>query len=267
MVSQKTGYPADMLGLGMEMEAELGIDSIKQVEILSALKARLPGAPEIPASELAGLRTLQDVVDAVAATHRVNPPNMSAQNRIRLSSPPASVACAAPRPQLRAVPASGFAMAGLRDAEVLITREDPVFADALERAMIARGHQGAGRSTRCPDQAGAVICLAALAAASSPRTALRCTCVHSARRAAWPRAARRHGFSSPCSRRALGLQARICRSAWRASSRPPRGSGLTPRCGRSNRKPRCGTAHRRAAGGRQRHRGRLARRWRAAGRR
>ena len=66
IVSEKTGYPADMLGLGMEMEAELGIDSIKQVEILAALQARFPGAPPIPASELAGLRTLQDVVDSVS---------------------------------------------------------------------------------------------------------------------------------------------------------------------------------------------------------
>ncbi|ORB47953.1 type I polyketide synthase, partial [Mycolicibacterium rhodesiae] len=66
IVSEKTGYPVDMLGLGMEMEAELGIDSIKQVEILAALQAKFPGAPEIPASELSGLRTLQDVVDAVA---------------------------------------------------------------------------------------------------------------------------------------------------------------------------------------------------------
>ncbi|MBI3691780.1 MAG: hypothetical protein HY239_14300, partial [Mycolicibacterium aromaticivorans] len=45
IVSEKTGYPVDMLGLGMEMEAELGIDSIKQVEILAALQAKFPGAP------------------------------------------------------------------------------------------------------------------------------------------------------------------------------------------------------------------------------
>ena len=66
IVSEKTGYPADMLGLDMEMESELGIDSIKQVEILAALQAKFPGAPEIPASELSNLRTLQDVVDSIA---------------------------------------------------------------------------------------------------------------------------------------------------------------------------------------------------------
>ena len=57
-MSEKTGYPADMLGLEMEMEAELGIDSIKQVEILSALQAQYPGAPEIPGSELADRKSV-----------------------------------------------------------------------------------------------------------------------------------------------------------------------------------------------------------------
>ncbi|AQA05194.1 hypothetical protein BVC93_25455 [Mycobacterium sp. MS1601] len=66
IVSEKTGYPVQMLGLDMEMEAELGIDSIKQVEILAALQGRFPGAPEVAASELARLRTLQDVVDSLA---------------------------------------------------------------------------------------------------------------------------------------------------------------------------------------------------------
>jgi hypothetical protein len=47
VVSEKTGYPVDMLDLDMEMEAGLGIDSIKQVEILSELQERLPGMPEI----------------------------------------------------------------------------------------------------------------------------------------------------------------------------------------------------------------------------
>ena len=34
-VADKTGYPADMLGMEMHLEADLGIDSIKRVEILS----------------------------------------------------------------------------------------------------------------------------------------------------------------------------------------------------------------------------------------
>ena len=42
VVSEKTGYPTEMLELSMELDADLGIDSIKRVEILSALQERLP---------------------------------------------------------------------------------------------------------------------------------------------------------------------------------------------------------------------------------
>jgi acyl carrier protein len=42
LVSDRTGYPTEMLGLDQDMEAELGIDSIKRVEILGALQKTLP---------------------------------------------------------------------------------------------------------------------------------------------------------------------------------------------------------------------------------
>jgi len=42
IVSDRTGYPAEMLGLDLDLEAELGIDSIKRVEILGALGKNLP---------------------------------------------------------------------------------------------------------------------------------------------------------------------------------------------------------------------------------
>lgn len=38
IVSDRTGYPPEMLGLDMDLEADLGIDSIKRVEILGALQ-------------------------------------------------------------------------------------------------------------------------------------------------------------------------------------------------------------------------------------
>jgi acyl carrier protein len=42
LVSERTGYPPEMLGMNQDMEAELGIDSIKRVEILGALQQQLP---------------------------------------------------------------------------------------------------------------------------------------------------------------------------------------------------------------------------------
>ena len=62
-VGDKTGYPPEMLELDMDMEADLGIDSIKRVEILSALQDQHPELPEIDAEALTELRTLGQIID------------------------------------------------------------------------------------------------------------------------------------------------------------------------------------------------------------
>jgi NAD(P)-dependent dehydrogenase (short-subunit alcohol dehydrogenase family)/acyl carrier protein len=63
VVSEKTGYPAEMLELSMDMEADLGIDSIKRVEILGAIRTQFTELPPFKAEDLAELRTLQQIVD------------------------------------------------------------------------------------------------------------------------------------------------------------------------------------------------------------
>ena len=42
IVEEKTGYPPDMIGANQNLEADLGIDSIKRVEIVGALLKALP---------------------------------------------------------------------------------------------------------------------------------------------------------------------------------------------------------------------------------
>ena len=67
VVSEKTGYPAEMLELNMDMEADLGIDSIKRVEIFGALTQQYPALSGINPNELTELRTLGEIVDYVGA--------------------------------------------------------------------------------------------------------------------------------------------------------------------------------------------------------
>ena len=52
-----------MLELEMDMEADLGIDSIKRVEILGAMQELYPNMPPVNPEELAELRTLAQIID------------------------------------------------------------------------------------------------------------------------------------------------------------------------------------------------------------
>jgi polyketide-type polyunsaturated fatty acid synthase PfaA len=62
IVSEKTGYPADILNLEQQLEADLGIDSIKRVEILSAFEGQIPDIKDVNLEEVTKLNTLGDVL-------------------------------------------------------------------------------------------------------------------------------------------------------------------------------------------------------------
>ncbi|MBU2574825.1 MAG: acyltransferase domain-containing protein, partial [Elusimicrobia bacterium] len=52
IVSSQTGYPAGSLNIDMDMESDMGIDSIKRVAILSELHEKLPSAPRITPEQM-----------------------------------------------------------------------------------------------------------------------------------------------------------------------------------------------------------------------
>ena len=51
----------------MELEADLGIDSIKRVEILSAMQDLVPGLPDVDLAVMASLATLGEIVDYLSS--------------------------------------------------------------------------------------------------------------------------------------------------------------------------------------------------------
>ena len=67
IISEKTGYPPEMLELNMDMEADLGIDSIKRVEIMWSLQEQLPHLPQVSGSEVGELRTLKEIADHLSS--------------------------------------------------------------------------------------------------------------------------------------------------------------------------------------------------------
>ncbi|MER6358788.1 SDR family NAD(P)-dependent oxidoreductase, partial [Streptomyces sp. NPDC001634] len=139
VVAQKTGYPADMLDLGMDVEADLGIDSIKRVEIMGVLQERFPSPTPVGPEQLAELRTLDDIVGFVTG----------------LSGTPASEPSATPQPAVSGpVPATiGRGQAALTDlpapdrivaaypqgATVLVVDDGSEVADATVARLRADG--------------------------------------------------------------------------------------------------------------------------------
>ncbi|UCD89851.1 MAG: SDR family NAD(P)-dependent oxidoreductase [Desulfobacterales bacterium] len=63
IVSQLTGYPIEMLDLGMDIEADLGIDSITRVDILSALEEKISTLPSISPEIMGSIKTLGQIID------------------------------------------------------------------------------------------------------------------------------------------------------------------------------------------------------------
>jgi malonyl CoA-acyl carrier protein transacylase len=130
IVSEKTGYPVDMLELGMDMEADLGIDSIKRVEILGAMQEQYPELPSIGADELVELRTLEQIIGAFktdgakAAASQALPAS--------LATAPASETTAAPAASNAAQPAT----AEIQSAFLAIVSEKTGYpVDMLELSM------------------------------------------------------------------------------------------------------------------------------------
>ncbi|MBW2368063.1 MAG: acyltransferase domain-containing protein, partial [Deltaproteobacteria bacterium] len=75
VVSRLTGYPEEMLGLDMDIESDLGIDSIKRVEILSAMEEAMPNLPAVAPDVMGSLKTLGQIVEHLtgAALTSVSP--------------------------------------------------------------------------------------------------------------------------------------------------------------------------------------------------
>ena len=67
VVSELTGYPVEMIELDMDIESDLGIDSIKRVEILSAFEAKMPDMPSVSADAMGTLKTLKQTIEYITS--------------------------------------------------------------------------------------------------------------------------------------------------------------------------------------------------------
>ncbi|MEZ4767670.1 MAG: beta-ketoacyl synthase N-terminal-like domain-containing protein [Caldilineales bacterium] len=76
LVSDKTGYPVEVLSLNANLEADLGIDSIKRVEILGAFNQETGLVEGDTMEQVSALKTLGAILDffRLTATPQTKPP-------------------------------------------------------------------------------------------------------------------------------------------------------------------------------------------------
>jgi NAD(P)-dependent dehydrogenase (short-subunit alcohol dehydrogenase family)/acyl carrier protein len=168
VIAEKTGYPPEMLDLDMALDADLGIDSIKRVEILSALQERLPEAPAIKPEHLGTLHNLRQIVaflSGPSTNGHAPPPSLAPEGRgegvrgqaavakkvLALSARPfdaarsAELAASLERSVVRAEPLDltrrRDAVRPLPGSEILVSDDDPLLARALEDRLKYDGYR------------------------------------------------------------------------------------------------------------------------------
>ncbi len=122
VVSEKTGYPVEMLELEMDMEADLGIDSIKRVEILGAMQEKYSELPRLNSDELAEMRTLGQIISYMEASLV----DTSIEAEVAVSAEPEVAVTAAP-----AASAASVAVA------TTVAPSAPAAAPAIQTEVIA----------------------------------------------------------------------------------------------------------------------------------
>ncbi len=80
LVSERTGYPEEMLDPDLDLEADLGIDSIKRVEILATLAESLnqsqeEGEDQLELEKLTTIRTIRGIVELLAESLETDDPS------------------------------------------------------------------------------------------------------------------------------------------------------------------------------------------------
>ncbi|MCP4211128.1 MAG: SDR family NAD(P)-dependent oxidoreductase [Halieaceae bacterium] len=177
VVTEKTGYPSEMLEPGMALDTDLGIDSIKRVEILAAMRERVPALPEFDTGVMAGLRTLGEIVaymdeqlGQASSTHEYEVSSVQDQQ----PTPDSSLSDPIRRYvlEMSPKPAPGLAPPYLVDGTAVYITDD---GSGIAARLAEHLAQAGARTTVCtnvPADARAVICLAGLGAVSDVEAAL-----------------------------------------------------------------------------------------------
>ena len=138
VVADKTGYPVGMLDVSMNLDADLGIDSIKRVEILAALQEALPEAPVVAPDQLGELRTLSQIVDVLSnGADAASAPTLA----MPVAAQPALAPVGVERlvPTLRPLDSTGEPIGLPAGSKIWVTKSDDVLSGQIVEELSAQG--------------------------------------------------------------------------------------------------------------------------------
>ncbi|MDY6038876.1 MAG: beta-ketoacyl synthase N-terminal-like domain-containing protein, partial [Elusimicrobiaceae bacterium] len=136
MVAEKTGYPEDMLDLDLDMEADLGIDTVKQAELFAAMREHY-GIAQQEGIQLKDYPTIRHCINfalnnaGAASAAPVAAPASAAQPASQATVAPAAET--APAAQAPAQPAVVEQDNGLPKIHVATVQEAVPAADKVEK--------------------------------------------------------------------------------------------------------------------------------------
>ena len=204
VLAERTGYPEDMLNIDMDLEADLGVDSIKRVEILSAVQEQVPNLPAIRPAQIASKRTLREIVAFFEASRDPPPAGPGDGASPSRMAPPADTPAPAAEtvaaanemaaPLVRFVtrtveaPPLGFALRGLLGpGSVIVTDDGAAWLTCWRRGWLRRAFACTPAFVRQPldtSDVSAVIALDGLRPASDIHAAIAVDRPRSRRRGA-----------------------------------------------------------------------------------
>ncbi len=124
LVTEKTGYPPDMLDVDLDLEADLGVDTVKQAELFASVR----GEWDIPRDEKRKLRDYPTLRHVIEFVHKMRP-DLKAPG---LETPAAAPPVPAPSPEKAAVPPDGGTDAVREAILALVTEKTGYPPDMLD---------------------------------------------------------------------------------------------------------------------------------------
>jgi acyl transferase domain-containing protein/NAD(P)H-dependent flavin oxidoreductase YrpB (nitropropane dioxygenase family)/NAD(P)-dependent dehydrogenase (short-subunit alcohol dehydrogenase family) len=142
-ITQITGYPASMIGVDADLEGDLGVDSIRRLQILQNFRRALPaviaGRVERANEQVARAKSVRAILDALFDDANVEAPMPVVRVDARLHVRDTAVTPLCPRFVMAAVPQPLASQGGRLDGTFVVTGDASAVAVPLLGELASRG--------------------------------------------------------------------------------------------------------------------------------